>query len=223
MDQKAARFVQATNARSVIQFSHPLTAGGFVVLLRSNASDYLEQIALAYQTFTEGTLYCVRPDELFQLWQPGVFVPPFHVNELPHLPYCLRYNSALLAGADVSTKIRLPHYDRRLVVAHIEACRDSLRRYGILSLLFEKKYEKLHALLRREVHLLMASALLARQQWNVSLQAIDTHFAEWFPDKTLNATAVRLMHQNQDIESQQSAYNAVYSFEQFLSLLEESV
>lgn len=222
-NEKTTQFFQTERFGSVLRYSHPLSSGGVVVLLHSDAPCYLDEIALAYRMYTHGSIYCVRREELFQLWQPGVFAPPFHTNEHPHLPYCLKYKSERLAGDDFRAAIELPNYGRGLVVFHVEACRDSLRRYGILPMLFAQKYGKLIHTLKREISLLMATVLLAHGQWDVTLDSIAVPFAQLFPIPGLNETAARLAQFTESAATQQTALDAVFTFEQFLTQLEQSV
>lgn len=202
------------------EFTHPLTGRGVFVLFDSHVSNFTEQVGVIYQLFDNRSVYCLRPNELFQLWQPGVFAPPFQVNEYPHLPFYLRHKGELIVGEEMRSQIKLPHCDQTLLWWHIEACRDSLRRYGILPLLFEEKYGKLVKVLRSEVAHLMATALLTKREWEIELNKIAPHFADFFPDERLNELATAVFTSNPT--DRQAALSVVYQFEQFLTQLERA-
>ena len=220
------RFVNSGDVISVVRFPHPLTEGGLLIVLNGSSPTYLNSIATAYQQFPkERSLYCLRPNELFQLWQPGVFAPPFHINEQPHLPFYLKYKGCLLAGEPLAHKINLPQCSAGLLAMHIEACRDSLRRYGILPLLFQRKYRSLVNQLIQEMAYLMATALLTRGIWEISLDTIQDPFFAAFSSSILREM-VHLIGQiseetavSQTAVSQSITYDAIFYFETFLKEL----
>ena len=73
---------------SVLYYPHPLTEGGLIVVLANDTGDLLDLVGEVYQQAPSGlSLHCLRHRELFQLTLPGIFAPPFSVNERPHLPY----------------------------------------------------------------------------------------------------------------------------------------
>ncbi len=154
--------------RSILYYPHPFTDGGLVVILDENSTNFLEASGAVYAVAPSGySLHLLRNNELDMLAAPGMFVPPLHVNEMPHLPYYLKHKGECLYGEDYREQIPLPD-TQHLLDSHIEGCYDYLRRYGILSMSINQEFEKLVSLLEREILLLMATAVLTKKgHWEV--------------------------------------------------------
>ncbi len=163
---------------SILAYPHPLTEGGLVVICHDHAPDWLQLVGTVYRARPAGmSLFCLRHRELPQLSRPGIFAPPHQVNELPHLPYWLKHRGRVLAGQDLRPDVPWPGFDPALLLAgHIEGCRDSFRRYALLPALSAGRYRQLIALVTAEARHLMATALLWRGYWDVSLESVPSQF-----------------------------------------------
>jgi hypothetical protein len=187
LDATLSRFVKLCSnylpddLRSILYYPHPFTDGGLVVILAENSAHFLEASRAVYAGAPHGySMHLLRSHELDMLAAPGMFVPPLHVNEMPHLPYYLKHKGECLYGQDYREQIPLP--DRQyLLESHIEGCYDYLRRYGILSMAINQEFEKLVLLLDREILLLMATAVLAQKgHWEVNKSSLAGLFFTYF-------------------------------------------
>lgn len=187
MDATLSRFVKLCSdhlpgdLRSILYYPHPFTNGGLVVILDADSARFLEACGVVYAAAPHDySMHLLRSNELDMLAAPGMFVPPLHVNEMPHLPYYLKHKGECLYGQDYREQIPLPdgHY---LLDSHIEGCYDYLRRYGVLSMAIHQEFEKLVLLLDREILLLMATAVLAQKgQWEVDQSTVAALFFTHF-------------------------------------------
>lgn len=209
---------------SVLHYPHPLTGGGLIVGLTNDASDLIDLVGAVYQEAPPGlSLHCLRHRELFQLALPGIFAPPFSVNERPHLPYFLKHKGSVLFGQDWRGAIQPTTDPGVLLIGHIEGCMDSLRRYGILPALLQRKYDELAAMLRQELIYLMSTALLLHNQWDINLANLPDLFWQYFPDERLNEIWRQFGKSRQRMNEapSESAYHMVWLFERFLYFLED--
>jgi hypothetical protein len=208
---------------SVLYYPHPLTEGGLIVVLANDTGDLLDLVGTAHQKAPPGlSLHCLRHRELFQLTLPGIFAPPFSVNERPHLSYFLKYKGAVLFGQDCREVIQPTADPNTLLIGHIEGCMDSLRRYGILPALLRREYDELAAMLEQELIHLMSTALLLHNQWDISVDNLPELFWQYFPNEQLNDIWQQFGKSRQQINEtpSESAYHMVWLFERFLYFLE---
>ncbi len=205
---------------SVVQFPHPLTNGGFVIVINAEPAHQRMLIAdLQKQISKKFSTYFIPHDTLFQISQPGVFAPPFHINERPHLPFYLKDYGQLRAGAPIQEDILLPTYDHTLVQMHIGACRESFRRYAALPSLFHKQYDSLILQIQKEIIHLLATAVLTKGEWDISRETIINRFEAHFPNHHL-ATSIQTLQQiPNNSTSKEGAHRALFQFEKFLNEL----
>ncbi|MCP4425830.1 MAG: hypothetical protein GY803_15160 [Chloroflexi bacterium] len=232
VDSNIATFVRQFSAEygssveSVLYYPHPLIQHGLVLVFANGVSNLIDLVGAAQQKAPTGlSLHCLRRRELFKLALPGIFAPPFMVNERPHLPYFLNRKGMVLFGRDYRGVVQPTAVPGELLAGHIEGCMDSLRRYGILPALLREKYGELAAMLERETLHLMSTALLLHDQWDVSLDTLPELFWRYFPDERLKEIWRKLEKGLQQIDENASAtaYHMVWLFERFLNRLEEYV
>ncbi|MCA9979073.1 MAG: hypothetical protein KC413_25100 [Anaerolineales bacterium] len=208
---------------SILSYPHPFTAGGIILVAADDTPDLLSMIGEAHRLLPPGlSLHCVRQRELFQLSLPGLFAPPFVVNERPFLVHWLQHKGQVLGGDDCRHLIQPPATPRRLLAGHLEGCRDSLRRYGILPALLRQKYADLLTMLEQEMLRLMGTAVLLHNQWDIDTSTLPTLFAQLFPEENNQPIWPQLKEQRQRLKSEPSAaaYHAVWLFETFVRRLE---
>ena len=88
--------------RSILSYPHPFTDGGVILVVEDDTPDLLSLIGEAHRLLPPGlSLHCLRQRELFQLSLPGLFAPPFVVNERPFLPHWLQHKGRVWLGEDV--------------------------------------------------------------------------------------------------------------------------
>ena len=215
------QFSNNENIESIMQYPHPFTDGGIVLVCRDDTVDFLDLLAAAYAAQPASlALHCLRRRELFQLSLPGLFAPPLQINERPHLPYWLKHKGTVLAGIDLRQEVELTVEPHVLLAGHIEGCLDYLRRYGILTSFVHNNSAALVKMLTQEMQYLMATALLQYGVWDISLATVPAQFAEKFSD----SLAWQLWQQYQqtlktkDI-SVPEVIDFVWLFEQFLHSL----
>ena len=208
--------------RSILSYPHPFTDGGVILVVEDDTPDLLSLIGEAHRLLPPGlSLHCLRQRELFQLSLPGLFAPPFVVNERPFLPHWLQHKGRVWLGEDVRHLVQ-PAAPRRLLAGHLEGCRDSLRRYGILPALLRQKYADLLTMLEQEMLRLMGTAVLLHNQWDIDTGTLPALFAQFFPEENAPFIYPLLQDQRQRRENElaPAAYHAVWLFETFVRRLE---
>ena len=208
---------------SILSYPHPFTAGGVILVVADDISDLLNLIGEAHRFLPSGlSLQCLRQRELFQLSLPGLFAPPFVVNERPFLPRWLQHKGQVWLGEDVRHLVQPMVAPRRLLAGHLEGCRDSLRRYGILPALLHQKYTDLLTMLEQEMLRLMGTAVLLHNQWDIDTGTLPALFAHLFPPENRPFIWPQLCDQRQQLadEPAAAAYQAVWLFETFVRRME---
>ncbi len=208
---------------SILSYPHPFTPGGIILVVADGVPDMLGLIGEAHRLLPPGlSLHCVRQRELFQLSLPGLFAPPFVVNERPFLAHWLQHKGQVLWGDDCRHLIQPPVTPQRLLAGHLEGCRDSLRRYGILPALLRQKYADLLTMLELEMLRLMGTAVLLHDHWDIDTATLPALFAQLFPEENLSPIWPQFQEQRQRLQSEPSAaaYHAVWLFETFARRLE---
>ncbi len=205
---------------SILSYPHPFTPGGIILVSRNDEPDWLAVVGRAQAALPDGlSLYCLQQRELFQLSLPGLFAPPFVVNERPFLPHWLQHKGWVWWGEDVRPLVKSDTAPRFLLAAHLEGCRDSLRRYGILPALLRQKYDKLWGMVQQEMLRLMGTAVLLHDEWDIELATLPDLFADLFPGVScwpeINEQQQRLTN-----EPEAAAYHTVWLFETFTRRLE---
>lgn len=209
---------------NITYYPHPFTTGGFVVILDSEAINFLEMSGVVYAHLPSGyAVHVLRENELDLLSAPGMFAPPLHINEKPHLPFYLRYRGVCLYGRNYCEEILLPD-TTYLLKSHIEGCFDYLRRYGIVSSMINQKFHALVALLENETSLLIATAVLTKGQWEVDLAALSETFFAHFKEPAIHRAYTDFnsctFAEDDEITATEMA-EKVYLFESFLHQLKE--
>lgn len=211
---------------SILAYPHPLHPGGLIVFAAARGDAWLDLVGEAYRLVPQtATLHCLRPSESELLAQPGLFAPPMAVNEFPHLLFWLLHRGQVLYGKDVRPELPAPRVHPYLLAAHVDACTDTLRRYGILPLLLSGHFPQLVEMLALEARRLMTTALLMQQQWDVSLETVPGLFLSSLPDPQLADLWQQLCALSQQAASQgaseEDAARAVWLFESFRARLED--
>jgi hypothetical protein len=207
---------------AIFSYPHPFTEGGIIVVVADDMTGLLDLIGEAHQLLPSGlAFHCVRQRELFQLSLPGLFAPPFVVNERPFLPQWLNHKGKVWWGADIRHLVQPTITPPQFLTAHLEGCRDSLRRYGILPALLRQKYTDLWVMLELEMLRLMGTAVLLHDQWDIDTTTLPALFAQYFSGE-LASLWPQLVAQRQRLESEPeaAAYEAVWLFETFIRHLE---
>lgn len=227
-DKEIAVFVErlAAGTRpflSILSYPHPFTAGGVILVVKDDWPDLLGLIGEARRLLPPDlSLHCVRERELFQLSLPGLFAPPFVVNERPFLPQWLQHKGRVWWGDDLRHLVQPTAAPRLFLAGHLESCQDSLRRYGILPALLRRKYADLLAMLEQEMLRVMGTAVLLHNQWDINVAALPALFAQHFPEESSSPIWPQFNEQRQRLanEPAAAAYHAVWLFETFIRRLE---
>lgn len=209
------------SVESILYYPHPFTPGGIILVFANEVDEWSQQLAIVYEMAPPLSIHCLRQREIFQLSQPGLFAPPLRVNERPHLPYWLQHRGEVLYGADMRSEIRPFSPATTLLSGHIEGCMDYLRRYGVMTSLISKEFERIWPMLNQEMYYLMATALLIYQVWDVSLPTLPALFWQHFPNKKIQTiwTQFQLLKPESQPADYHHAVMAVWWFEQFLRTL----
>jgi len=208
-----------------VDYPHPFAYGGFVVVFHDEVEQIVEAIAAAHSCVPpETALYCLRRRELFELSLPVFWFLRF-VDHQMHLPWFVKYKGEVLFGRDPRDDIQLPANPRLLFHNKLEVCAHFLRSGVILELLVEGRYELLIRRLERQMKYLMASALLAHGEWDITLADVAEKFMRRYTDANLNAIwrdFGQLCESNGSLpadQARQAAFEAAWLFETFLHRL----
>lgn len=208
---------------SILSYPHPFTVGGVILVVADSVPDLLSLIGEAHRRLPPAlSLHCVRQREMCQLSLPGIFAPPFVVNERPFLPHWLQHKGRVWWGEDIRHLVQPALEPRHLLAGHLEGCRDSLRRYGILPALLRQKYANLLTLLELEMVRVMGTAVLLHDQWDINVATLPDLFAQLFPEEAADPIWPQVQTQRPRLadEPEAAAYHAVWLFETFVRRLE---
>jgi hypothetical protein len=208
-----------------VDYEHPFAYCGFLLVFRDHLDSMVESIGIAYDCVpTDTPLYCLRRRELFELSLPGFWFLGV-VDHQMHLPYFLKYKGEVLYGRDLRDEIHLPANPRLLFHNKLEVCAHFLRSGVILELLVQGEYSVLVKKLERQIKCVMAAALLAHGEWDVTLDDIP----ERFNRRYRNEEVIRIWHEYRllwegnvsahEDGARQTALEAVWLFESFLRQL----
>jgi hypothetical protein len=214
---------------SVTFYPHPFTGGGLVIVPRDDVGFIPDLIAEIYECAPPPVMfYCLRRSELFQLSLVGVFGWPNPLEEKPHLAFWLKNEGEVLYGRDIRDEIDLPADKSGFFENHTQRCKQFVRNWAI-DQLRRKNYRGMIKELERQAKYLMATALLSKNEWNVSLESIPARFDESFKNGPANrawADMAALARRTDEMDEsilRQSAFEALWLFEQFLLRTREHI
>jgi hypothetical protein len=214
---------------SVLYYPHPFHVGGVVVVLRDDCESLLDSVSEVYSCAQlRISLHCLRRAELFKLSLPGMFVLPNPVSEHLHLAMWLKHRGVVLYGRDLRDEIPPPINQHLLLNIHIEACQHSVRPGIILTSLMTKTYPQLIDWMNMQARYLMATALLVRGVWDVSMETIPAQFESLYRDDQMREVSQKLASLYQvdpanEHACRRAAYESVWLFESFLRQLRKHV
>ena len=207
---------------SITFYPHPFTSGGLVIVPGDEVGFIPDLISEIYECNPPPVMFhCLRRSELFELSLVGVFGWPNPLEEKPHLAYWLKHAGIVLHGRDIRDEIELPADTSGFFENHTQRCKQFVRNWA-LDQLRRKNYRGMIKELERQARYLMATALLSKNQWNVSLETIPDRFDSLFKNGQANqawANMAALARQTEEMDeniSRQSAFEALWLFEQFL-------
>lgn len=212
---------------SIAFYPHPFTGGGLVIVPHAEVTFIPELIADIYECSPPPVMfYCLRRSELFELSLAGVFGWPNPLEEKPHLAFRLKHAGMVLHGRDIRDEIKLPVDTSGLFENHTQRCKQFVRNWAI-DQLRRKNYRGMIKELEQQAKYLMATALLSKNEWDVALEAIPDRFSQSFGNTEANrawANMAALVRQTDEMDeplSRQSAFEALWLFEQFLLRTDE--
>lgn len=226
---RVAHLVDAAGGEleSVLYYEHPLTVHGVVVVARDRVESYPDLLARAQRALAVvPALHCLRSRDLFLLALPGSSSPP-HIDDQPHLAYCVKRRSVLLHGRDCRPEVPLPAEPRLFLLEHLRGCRHYFRAYYLRRLLGEAHRELVREALQ-EAGRLMSTALMGeRGGWQTGLAEVPERFLLWYRSPAaaevvggLQALARRLSGPAA-VLGKADAWEAARLFERLLDLLAE--
>src|SRR5262245_57362936 len=177
-----SRLIAAIGGRieSVTYYPHPITNGGLVIVPKEEVGFIPDLIADIYECNPPPvTLYCLRRSELFQLSFAGGFGWPQPLEEKPHLVFRLKNEGVLLYGRDIRDEIEPPADVSGFYESHVQRCKQFVRNWS-LDQLRRRNYRGMIKELERQVRCLMATALLSKNEWDVSAEEIPMRFERSF-------------------------------------------
>jgi hypothetical protein len=211
---------------SITFYLHPFTNGGLVIVPKDDHEFIPDLIAEIYACQPPAlTLNCLRRAELFQLSDIGIFGWPYPLEERPHLAYWLKNKGVVLFGRDIRGEIELPVDRSSFLEIHLQRVRHCIRNWCFDQLLF-KSHKRMVKEIERQARYLMATALLAENEWDVSTEAIPERFDQMFKNERANqiwADITTLTRRTDETEetTRQSALEALWHFEQFMTQVGE--
>jgi len=228
IDEQISRFTTRLIAsiggqlESITFYPHPFTNGGLVIVPLDDVEFIPDLISEIYECDPPPVMfYCLRRCELFELSLVGVFGWPNPLEEKPHLAFWLKNKGIVLHGRDIREEIKLPADTSGFFENHMQRCRQFVRNWA-LDQLRRKNYRGMIKELERQTRYLMATALLSKNEWDVSLETIPNRFDRLFKNGQANqawenmAALARQTAEMDDRISRQSAFEALWFFEQFL-------
>ncbi len=212
---------------SILYYPHPFHIGGIVIVLKDDGASFMDVASDLYRCANvRVSLHCLRRSELFKLSLPGMFVLPNPVSEHLHLAPWLKHRAVILYGLDLRDEIPPTINQHLLLNIHIEACQHSLRPGIILLYLMTKSYSQLIEEMNMQVRYLMATALLVRDVWDVSMQTIPAQFESMYEDEQAKEIVLKLESLYQidpanEYACRKAAHESVWLFETFLQRLRQ--
>lgn len=210
---------------SILYYPHPFHVGGIVIVLKDDDASSIDLASEIYRRANVRiSLHCLRRSELFKLSLPGMFVLPNPVSEHLHLAPWLKHRGVILYGLDLRDEIPSTINRHLLLNIHIEACQHSLRPGIILTGLMTGAYSRLIAEMNMQVRYLMATALLVKDVWDVSMATIPAQFQSLYEDEQAKEIVRKLESLYQidpanEYACRKAAYEAVWLFESFLQCM----
>lgn len=173
---------------SIVAYSHPFTNGGVVIVFRADAGFMPDLIAEVYNCSPPNiTLYCLRRAELFQISGPGVFGWPNPLEEKPLLAYRVKFNGELIYGEDIRDMIEVASDPASLLETQAQRCQQFIRNWA-LDQFRRRNYAGIIKELDRQSKYLMATALLAHGEWDVSQESVPERFESLTKDAETHQT-----------------------------------
>lgn len=167
------------------------------------------------------TLYFLRRAELFQISGPGVFGWPNPLEEKPLLAYRVKFDGELIYGQDIRDDIEVASDPVSLLEAQVQRCKQFIRNWA-LDQFRRRNYAGIIKELDRQSKYLMATALLAHGEWDVSQERIPDRFESLTKDAEtkqvwaeINSLAQAAAHSS-DSQKRESASEAVWLFEKVI-------
>lgn len=208
---------------SITFYPHPFTNGGLVVVPKPDVEFIPDLISQVYRLDPAPVMiYFLRGIELFELSLPGVFGWTIPLEEKPHLAFWLKKNGTVLFGRDIRPDIRLPADTSPYLEIHIQRIKHCIRNW-VLEQLGRQNYQGIVREMERQTRYVMATALLAKaREWEYAKEDIPGRFKEVFKDQTAEQVWADLTCLTQQVEerqeqaSRESAFEAVWFFEQFI-------
>jgi len=227
VDDFVSRVVDRLGDRldSITFYSHPFTNGGLVIVPRDDVEFVPDVIAEIYACGPPAiTLNCLKRAELFQLSDIGIFGWPIPLEERPHLAYWLKNKGVVLFGSDIRDEIKLPADRSSFLDIHLQRVKHCIRNWCFDQLLF-KSHQKMVKEIERQTKYLMATALLMENEWDLLPEAIPDRFDQMFKNERANQTwaditALTRRTEETNETTRQSALEALWQFEQFMSQVE---
>ena len=203
----------------VVHFPRPFLDDGLLITLNDNADDFVG-VATAMRRLVPKRLspICLKRSELYQLTMPNPYA--FALST----PYWVRNAGRLLWGDDIRPEVPLYRHPDRLLAFHLEKTIHRTRNHLILALLAADRHRDIHIGLGRERAQLMATALLAKNIWEVYPATISQTFLDAYNTKDLRTILTdsnKLLVEAQGGRpsphmQKHSAYRAVWLFEMFI-------
>lgn len=207
---------------SITFYPHPFTKGGLIIVPGDGVEFVPDLIAEIYECNPPPVMfYCLRRSELFQLSGAGAFGWPNPLEEKPHLAFWLKNEGVVLHGVDIRDEIELPADTSGFFEDHTQRCKQFVRNWS-MDQLRRKNYRGMIIELERQARYLMATALLSKNEWDVSPETIPERFDRSFKNSHANqvgADMAALARQTDEMDestSRRSAFEALWLFEQFL-------
>ncbi len=207
---------------SIIGYSHPFTNGGLVIVFKADAGFMPDLIADVYNCGPPNIMpYCLRRAELFQISGLGVFGWPNPLEEKPLLAYRIKFGGEVIYGRDIRNEIAIADNPIVLLESQLQRCKQFIRNWA-LDQFRRRNYNGIIREMDRQSKYLMATALLAKGEWDVPPERIPILFESLLKDRETKRiwTDINLLSlattNNQQDASRESAAEAVWLFEKVL-------
>ena len=160
---------------------------------------------------------CINGNELYRLSLPSPYA-----LETFSMPFWIRGAGKILWGSDIRPRVPLCRLFPRFLGYHLEVATHQLRNHVVLRSLTRREYLPLYTGLKRQMALIMVTALLSKGIWEVYPNTLVGRFCEAYSSPIFLEIMTSFDHLQKELSAEPIqiqkavALRAVWLFESFL-------